>query len=227
MNLYCYNEQGIFTHVEQAEIDVLESMNNDALVYLMPPYATELEPEFKEGFAAVWNGEAWELIEDHRGVDYWLPGDKYGSAPREMKELGALPEGATLTEPEQTLDELKEVKLVNLSGAFQNFYEDEATLFSSLDFEADSDSRAKQDVDGLIEVIEATSGESVMFRGADNKLYELTLPQLKVLRLEIIQNGQNAYATKWTYEQAINEAKTKEELESLKIEFKGLDFRVN
>lgn len=73
-------------------------------------------PAKKEGFACVWNGEAWQEVEDHRGTEYWLPGDVYGTPAREMKELGPLPEGATTTAPEQTLDELKTAKLAEVNA---------------------------------------------------------------------------------------------------------------
>lgn len=75
-------------------------------VYLLPANATFTEPPAKRtGYIAVWNGSGWIETEDHRGVQYWPKGAQYNSSPVEMKELGPLPEGASLTRPEQTADE--------------------------------------------------------------------------------------------------------------------------
>ncbi len=80
-------------------------------------------PEMEEKQAAVWNGEAWEIVEDHRrhvneqgvkegGTGYWLPeeGDDYQSPERYMEDLGPLPAGAVTTRPEKPAPTLKEAK---------------------------------------------------------------------------------------------------------------------
>lgn len=107
MNVYKYDEKTKeYIRTEQAQLDPLETKKQQKNVYLLPANATFAEPpEAQEGFARVWNGEAWKQVEDNRGVEYWMPEDTYGASAREMKELGALPEGATLTPPKQTLDE--------------------------------------------------------------------------------------------------------------------------
>lgn len=73
-------------------------------------------PEEKENYIPVWDGEKWVETEDYRKKEYWLSGDKYGTPGREVKEIGPLPEGATLTPPEQTLAELKEAKKAALKA---------------------------------------------------------------------------------------------------------------
>lgn len=107
MNVYKYDEKTKeFIGTEEALLDPLETELQGENVYLLPANATFIEPtEAQEGYVNVWNGEAWEQVEDNRGVEYWLPEDKFGASAREMKELGALPEGATLTPPEQTQEE--------------------------------------------------------------------------------------------------------------------------
>lgn len=104
MNIYKYDEKTKeYIGTEQAMLDPLETKKQQKNIYLLPANATFTEPtEAQEGYVNVWNGEAWEQVEDNRGVEYWLPEDKFGAPAREMKELGALPEGATLTPPEQT-----------------------------------------------------------------------------------------------------------------------------
>lgn len=59
-------------------------------------------PAPQENTAYKWQGGEWAAVEDYRKKEYWLPGDTYGTPGREVKEIGPLPEGATLTPPEQT-----------------------------------------------------------------------------------------------------------------------------
>lgn len=80
-----------------------------------------------------WTGTAWELVPDHRersaalyspelvqkATDYWLPaeGDDWQSQPRQMKEIGPLPDGAVTERPEKptglALSEAREAKLAD------------------------------------------------------------------------------------------------------------------
>lgn len=106
MNVYKYNENGEYIGTEEALLDPLETKQQGENIYLLPANATFTEPtDAQEGYVNVWNGEAWEQVEDNRGVEYWLSEDKFGAPARVMKELGALPDGATLTPPEQTQEE--------------------------------------------------------------------------------------------------------------------------
>lgn len=109
MNVYKYNDNGEYIGTEEALLDPLETEQQGKNVYLLPANATfTAPPEAQKGYINVWNGKAWEQVEDNRGVEYWMPEDKFGAPAREMKELGALPEGAILMPPEKTLDELKQ-----------------------------------------------------------------------------------------------------------------------
>ena len=83
-----------------AQPDPLESKKQGKEVFLLPRNATFTPlPEEKDGFARCWNGMAWEYVEDNRGTEYWLPADTWEAPAREMKELGALPDGALLERP--------------------------------------------------------------------------------------------------------------------------------
>lgn len=129
--------------------------------------------------------------------------------------------------PEPSLEEVQSFKLQELERAFLQWYEKDAKVTSSLGFVADSDVRAVTDVSGLITVVEATPEESrssVAFMDANNEPHMLTLDQLKVLQLEIVQNGQSAYQQKWTLRTAIEDAETANEVEAVEIGFTGLDF---
>lgn len=69
-------------------------------------------PEVSEGQAACWDGQTWQVKEDHRqkrdkggviiegsGTDFWLPEDDWRSPARHMEDLGPLPENALLERP--------------------------------------------------------------------------------------------------------------------------------
>lgn len=76
-------------------------------VYLLPANSTFTEPPVKRtGYTAIWSGSGWSEVEDYRGVRYWPKGATFNSASMEMAELGPLPDGASLTRPEQTADEI-------------------------------------------------------------------------------------------------------------------------
>ena len=83
----------------------------------IPSDCVEIAPPApQENTAYKWQGGTWLAVEDYRKKEYWLPGDTYGTPGREVKEIGPLPEGATLTPPEQTLAELKEAKIAELKA---------------------------------------------------------------------------------------------------------------
>lgn len=131
--------------------------------------------------------------------------------------------------PEQTVEEARSEKMRALDSAFTSWYEDGATLKSSLGFEADSDSRANQDVNGLVTAAEAmaaaeTAETKLTFMDANNEGHQVGLAELKTLQLEIIQAGKAAYQEKWKLRAAIEAATTKEELDAIEIVFQPLDF---
>lgn len=89
--------------------------------------ATTVEPPVLEDKqAAVWNGERWDVLEDHRkksgvegsGTPYWLPGDAWNTPARYMTELGPLPEGALLEAPGKDVDTLRADKLAEINGKY-------------------------------------------------------------------------------------------------------------
>ena len=141
MNVYKYDEKTKeYIGTEEALLDPLETKKQQKNIYLLPANATfTAPPAEKEGFARVWKGENWQEVEDHRGTEYWLPGEGYGTPAHEMKELGPLPEGATTTAPEKTLDELKTDKLAEvdawtaakITGGFVSNASGEAVTYDS------------------------------------------------------------------------------------------------
>lgn len=111
--VYCYDsETGEFKFSDIAFEDELNPGT-----FLLPPDCTEITPYPPKGTAAVWNGKAWNYIEDHRGVKYWLPDAKYGDFPVTVTELGALPEGVLLEMPAMSLEQAKAAKLAEINDA--------------------------------------------------------------------------------------------------------------
>jgi len=85
-----------FLHTSDAQIDPLESEAQERLVWLLPANATFAEPpEAEAGFARIWNGEAWQQVEDNRGLIVWRSFDEY----MQIAELGPIPEGWTIERP--------------------------------------------------------------------------------------------------------------------------------
>lgn len=70
--------------------------------WLVPAHATtQAPPAAPQGLAAVWQDEAWALVEDHRGRQGWLDGQ-----PMTITDFGPLPGGWSDAAPEPTSAEL-------------------------------------------------------------------------------------------------------------------------
>lgn len=111
-----------YLFAEEAFRDPLESKAQGRDVWLLPADSTFTAPlAAKKGYAVVWNGKAWEHVEDHRqtrdkggvivegsGTPYWMPKDTWQTPARYMTELGPLPEGALLARPEKPAEVVAE-----------------------------------------------------------------------------------------------------------------------
>ena len=126
-------------------------------------------PETGEKEKAVWNGEAWEVIEDHRqhineqgvkegGIGYWLPGDTRHSAARYMEDLGPLPEGARLTPPPVCLAESASAKRQEIARGYEAAIVATMTMPSASpgqgEIAAQAALFATEDAEGLSDVLE-------------------------------------------------------------------------
>lgn len=130
--------------------------------------------------------------------------------------------GVTYTEepdPQPMVEDVRTQKLIELDSKFLDWYETDATLISSLGFECDSDARAMMDINGLV-----IKAQSAVFMDANNQPHEVTLEELKVIQLEIIDAGNAAYQRKWELREAINAAETIEDLDAIEITFTPVDF---
>ncbi|BBL70321.1 hypothetical protein [Methylogaea oryzae] len=82
--------------------------------YIVPANATlQAPPDVPQNKAAIFsNDDGWSLVDDYRGLVYWLP----DRSKHEIEELGiAPPQNAMLSEPAKTVGELKSEKEKELS----------------------------------------------------------------------------------------------------------------
>lgn len=215
MNVYKYDEDTKeYISIETALLDPLETKKQQKNVYLLPANATfTAPPAEKEGFARVWTGESWQEAEDHRGTKYWLPGEGYGTPAHEMKELGPLPEGATTTAPEKTLDELKMDKLAALKAERDN-KEVEPIEYNGNSF--DYDEKARDRINAAIIALEvAGEGASLEWTAADNTDVTVTAADLKGIISAVAVRSNALHVAYRAAKEQVEAAESKEDLEAI------------
>lgn len=119
------------------------------------------------------------------------------------------------------LDRAKALKLYELSTqalAFEQTENKEMYIISSLGYKVNADTKALRNINVLI------SQKVTQFKVYDNTLKPVTVDELKIIKSEIEQNALNLYQQKWTFEDLINKAETKEELDAIEIKFTMKDF---
>ena len=109
------------------------------------------------------------------------------------------------------LSELKQKADSALNGAYVD---------SSLGFRADANTTAVRDLEGLVIIADS----SIMFCDFNNEFHALTKEQVQTLQREVLLNGQNLYAQKWTFRNRIESAESIEDLNDIQISFEMLDF---
>lgn len=218
MNVYEYDEKTKeYIGTEEALLDPLETEQQGENVYLLPANATFTEPpEAQESFACVWNGTAWEQVEDNRGVEYWLPEDKFGAPAREMKELGALPEGATTTPPEQSLEELKTAKIASMK-AERDTKEVEPIEYNGHLY--DYDDKARDRINAAIIALDMAGAEATLqWTTADNTNATVTAQDLRNIIAAVAMRSNTLHEQYRVAKEAVNAAETKEEVEAVTLE---------
>ena len=117
-------------------------------------------------------------------------------------------------------NEAKQNKLSELRNAVASAFKT-AGVKSSLGFKIDANEDAVRNLNGLVDI----GHNDVSFCDYDNVIHEhVTAEQVKTMRNEVLLNGQNLYAQKWTYRAAVNAAETLEQLNSITFKFDMLDF---
>ena len=66
----------------------------------LPNNATRMAPQAPNGYIPRWTGEAWEQVENHKGLVGYVDG-----TPHTVADYGPLPEGWSDTPPEPTPNE--------------------------------------------------------------------------------------------------------------------------
>lgn len=125
---------------------------------------------------------------------------------------------------DELLTTAKEKKLEELSkvtAKFEDNLNKDMYFTSSLGFRVNGDRRTRSNIEDLIQFSLAFP---VQYRDYDNRVQEVTQEQLQTMLAEHITNGNNLYNQKWNFEAQINACTTKEEVETIKIEFKMMDF---
>lgn len=210
--------------------------------------STTIEPEFKDGFWSRFNGKKWtteKIAESAAELDGVIIPDitlEGVSASNHNKELYSLferylddnsyivkdAENKTLTfkvlTDEDLLQKAKLAKLEELAqvtALFENNLNKDMYFTSSLGFRVNGDRRTRSNIEDLIQFSLAFP---VQYRDYDNRVQEVTQEQLQTMLAEHITNGNNLYNQKWNFEAQINACTTKEEVETIKIEFKMMDF---
>lgn len=111
------------------------------------------------------------------------------------------------------------------ASAFESNLNKAMYFTSSLGFKVNGDRRTKDNLQDLITFFDLQAQEgSIEYRDYDNVDRKLTKEQLQTLLVEHVANGQGLYTQKWAMQQAINAAKTFEDLQAVSLEFKMQDF---
>ena len=173
-------------------------------------------PTPQENYIPVWNGAAWVETEDYRGKEYWLPGDTYGTPGREVKEIGPLPEGATLTPPEQTLDEVKVIKKSALK-AERDQKEVLPIEYNGNSF--DYDDKARDRINAAIIALDMAGTEATLqWTTADNTNATVTAQDLRNIIAAVAMRSNTLHEQYRLAKEAVNAAETKEEVEAVTLE---------
>lgn len=214
MNVYKFNPiTKEYTGVEPAMLDPLESKLQGKEVYLLPANATFTEPTFKDGYANVWNGEAWEQLEDNRGKRYWLKSDTFGTPAKTMKELGAFPDNAVFTAPEKTLSELKQEK-INALKVERDRLEVEPIAYNGNMF--DFDDKARDRINSAIIALDRT-GTSLYWTTADNEKVLVTADDLKNVVAAVAVRSNALHVAYREAKAKVEQATTVDEVEAISL----------
>lgn len=194
----------------------MESKLQGKEIYLLPANATFVEPTEKEGYANVWNGEAWDLLEDNRNKEYWLATDEYGAPAREMKELGPLPEGATLTVPERPLEEVKAAKIAELKTE-RDSREVEPITYN--DNRYDYDEKARDRISAAIIALSLQGeGASIDWTTADNADVKVTTNDLRMIIAAVAVRSNKLHTAYRIAKEKVEAATTAADVEDVTFE---------
>lgn len=200
----------------EALLDPLETQLQQKEIYLLPADATFSAPTLQEGYVSVFKEGAWENIEDNRGKEYWLPEDKYGAPAREMKELGPLPEGAMLTAPERTLDEVKADKVQSLKTE-RDRREVEPIIYNGNSY--DYDDKARERINAAIIALDVKGADAFIdWTTADNADVRVTANDLRMVIASIAKRSNALHVAYREAKDKVEAATTVAEVEAVTLD---------
>lgn len=115
--------------------------------------------------------DGWKTLEDNRGVEFWMPGDKHDTEPRVMLDYGALPDGALTerlaapTELERWRDSIKDKTAEELRS---HLYSSQRYRFVDDDISKGSSEVAMCLVDGKAMTVDEASQQWLRYYGDDD-----------------------------------------------------------
>ena len=205
------------TQVTVVPSDKLIIVNGEALIF-------DWEPIEENIHAIQYHNNSGHIEYEDVSANTSITSEDYETKVKPYVDLWQVEKNRILEEQRKAEEEYNSVenvrarKLNELNSLFEQA-ETNGTLESSVGFTIDANERANRDIDGLIDSLEYTKEEKVMFCAADNTFHEVTLEQLKTMKMEVITYGQELYQKKWTYREQINNAQSKEELDKIEIKF--------
>lgn len=235
---YKYDEYGYY------DGDVTTQVFNGAA--LMPPMCIKKAPELKEGYFYKINDnedgwiaeekptcakECLNIVVDHednshRAVELkklmqdFCEKDAEHFRVKRGEDLSWTVEAI----PEKTFDELKKEKLEEVSaeaGKYDQYKCDEMYITSSVNsLQINADARSQKNISALIE----NYTDVVTFKTYDNNYVQLNKDELKTMLAECVKNGEALYAQKWSLQEQVNNAKTKEDLNKIEVKFTMMSF---
>lgn len=186
-------ETKAYLYSEDAFLDPLETEAAGKPVYLLPANSTFTAPLApKDGYAVVWNGNAWEHIEDHRqkldksgvtvegsGTPYWMPGDTWLTPARYMTELGKLPEGAMLEKPAKPAEVVAQEELQAAKAERAATVAKNTVAVDGLVFDADEESQNRLSR-GIVAALALglPADQTTEWTLADNTAAQVTVQQM-------------------------------------------------
>lgn len=199
-----------------ALLDPLETQLQQKEIYLLPADATFSAPTLQEGYVSVFKEGAWENIEDNRGKEYWLQDDAYGTPAREMKELGPLPEGAMLTAPERTLEEVKAAKIAELK-AERDSREVEPITYNGNSY--DYDDKARERINAAIIALDVQGADAYIdWTTADNADVRVTANDLRMVIASVAKRSNALHVAYRAAKDKVEQAATVAEVEAVTLD---------
>lgn len=211
--IYYFDNKNEYAGTGRAQRDPLESELAGRDIYLLPPSATFTAPPAKrDGYAIIWDGAAWQQVEDNRGKEYWLKGDTHNTPARKITELGKLPAGALLTRPEKPLEEVKAAKVSELKNERTAREEAPVEYGGKL---WDFDAKARDRITAAATALELGGVESLEWTAHDDTSARLTATDLKGIIAAAAIRGDALHKKYRELRDAANAAETAEEVSAI------------